>query len=226
MSRSLHSYINTFPTHSKCFAGCGVFFNVKCQNGLNNCKANASRSPLGCLDMSTGYTDVICVTHLSVVVLSVVFTSVEVSGEDCMVCSEKALIPWGPGLPAGVHSLDVRNKRDPASKSLDSQVGSFSFCLSWHVFCWPTQPSSLSFQVVATVAGFSHFTVSCFLKNLQEQFLELGQQVPRWAAADRRARPAAVCPRMSWAAAVEPQQSSGFVVCPKKVFATTLNHHR
>lgn len=59
----------------------------------------------------------ICVTHLSVVVLSVVFTSVEVSGEDCMVCSEKALIPWGPGLPAGVHSLDVRNKRDPASKS-------------------------------------------------------------------------------------------------------------
>lgn len=50
-----------------------LFFDMKCQNALNNCKINALQSPLGSLDMSIGYTDVICVTHLNVMVLSVLF---------------------------------------------------------------------------------------------------------------------------------------------------------
>lgn len=50
-----------------------LFFDMKYQNALNNCKINALQSPLGCLDMSIGYTDMICVTHLSVMVLSVLF---------------------------------------------------------------------------------------------------------------------------------------------------------
>lgn len=49
------------------------FFDMKCQNALNNCKINALQSPLGCLDTSIGYTDMICVSHLSVMALSVLF---------------------------------------------------------------------------------------------------------------------------------------------------------
>lgn len=143
--RSLYSYTNTFPAHSKCFAG--IFFNVKCQNGLNNCKANASQSPLGCLDVSIGYTDMIHVTHLSVMVLAVLFTFVVVDKEDCIVWSQKTSSfseDQGFLLKSVFCRWETKKSGLSHFDSLDSQVASFSFCLSLNVHCWTTQPSSFS----------------------------------------------------------------------------------
>lgn len=128
------------------------------------------------------------------------FTFVEVSDENYIVCSEKkpTLIQWGPRLPAGVHSLEMRNKKDLACKS------SHPWISKWAVspFAVPCMSSaglhSLHLSVFSSSSNscrfFSHFTMSCFLKTLQEQYLELRREVLCWASVDRCARPDAVCP--------------------------------
>lgn len=69
LSRCLDLYIPTWISslHTVNASPDGVVFEIKCQNVLNNCKINALQSPLGCLDASIGYRDMICETHLSVV---------------------------------------------------------------------------------------------------------------------------------------------------------------
>lgn len=135
--------MNIFCAHSKCFATWG-FFDIKFQNVLNNCKINALQSPLGCLDMSIGYTDMICVTHLSVMVLSVLFClGDQQQGLHSLIW--KTLLTgegWG-FLPKSIF-WRRENKPDLAGLFFGFRVTSFSFCLSLNVHCWPAQPSSFS----------------------------------------------------------------------------------
>lgn len=135
-----------------------------CQNGLNNCKENASQSPVRRLVVSTEYTDMICATHWSVVALPVIFYPCggQQSGF-CMVQYEKNLLAqWRPRLLTKVCVLEMRKKKDVACYfSLEPRVSSFSFCFpavsaaglySFHL--------SLSSNSSNSCRDFSHFTMS------------------------------------------------------------------
>lgn len=155
--------MNIFPAHSKCFATWG-FFDIKFQNVLNNCKINALQSPLGCLDMSIGYTDMISVTPLSVMVLSVLFClGDQRQGLHSLIW--KTLLTgegWG-FLPKSIF-WRRENKPDLAGLFFRFRVTSFSFCLSLNVHCWPAQPSS--------------FSLSCNSSNTCRVFFLVSLSVP------------------------------------------------
>lgn len=152
---------------------CRIFvFYIKCQNGLNNCKANASQSPLGCLDVSIGYTDTIHVTHLSVMVLAVLFTFVVVDKEDCIVWSEKnSSFSEDQGFLLKSVFCRWETKKIWLVTLWFLGFTSGYFLLLPFLECPLLDYTAfifLSLQIVAMVAGaFSCFTISRFLKNLQ-----------------------------------------------------------
>lgn len=132
--------------------------------------------PLGCLDMSIGYTDMICVTHLSVMVLSVLFCLGDQQQGLNSLIWKTLLIGEGPGFLSLLWrwetkqfwlapSLDSEGAVSPPASLWMSIAGLHSLQLS--LFCNSSNTSRV----------FPFPTVSPFLRNLQWQFLELRQQV-------------------------------------------------